>query len=120
MNIFFFNFFFTDPLEQFDLFYFFSIKILNIYISNFIFTVILHCILLGIIFYFYNIVFFNSSSFYFQLIVNFISSTLKKNLYMKRYPHFFYMFLIFFFIFLSNILGMVVYSFTITSSLILT
>ena len=30
------------------------------------------------------------------------------------------MFLIFFFIFLSNILGMVVYSFTITSSLILT
>jgi F-type H+-transporting ATPase subunit a len=61
----------------------------------------------------------NLSLIFFKLIL-FVKDTLKRNLNLKSYPHFIYLFLNFMYILLSNMAGMVAYSVTVTSSLILT
>lgn len=116
--------FFFDPLEQFSIeiynsFFFNSITIgssisLNkIIIFNFLFLIF--CI------YSNKKIFFQNK---FQKLIiilfKFISNILKDSLSVKKYSFILLLYTIFLFIFISNILGMIPYSITITSHLILT
>ena len=116
--------FFFDPLEQFSIEIYNSYFFNNISVSN---TTSLSKI---IIFNFLFVIFFifSNKSIFLQnklqkiiiYLFNFISGILKSNLSVKKYSFILLIYTIFLFIFISNIFGMIPYSITITSHLILT
>merc|ERR1712086_933600 len=96
---------FSDPLEQFEFVRFFSI---------FMYTLLVHSYILTFLFLNYNLFKGNNLSYILQNIISFIKITLKGNLYMHTYPHFFYVFYLFIYILICNLSGMIAYSFTVT------
>jgi ATP synthase subunit 6 len=116
--------FFFDPLEQF------SIEIYNSYLFNSIGVCNSTSLSKIIIFNFLFVIFcvYSNKNFFFQnkfqkiviFLFNFIAGILKSNLSVKKYSFILLIYTIFLFIFISNILGMIPYSITITSHLILT
>jgi len=106
---------FSDPLEQFEFVRFFSI-----FFSNFMYTLLVHSYILTFLFLNYNLFKGNNLSYILQNIISFIKITLKGNLYMHTYPHFFYVFYLFIYILICNLSGMIAYSFTVTSAIIIT
>jgi ATP synthase subunit 6 len=116
--------FFFDPLEQF------SIEIYNSYLFNSVGVCNATSLSKIIIFNFLFVIFcvYSNKNFFFQnkfqkiviFLFNFISGILKSNLSVKKYSFILLIYTIFLFIFISNILGMIPYSITITSHLILT
>lgn len=116
--------FFFDPLEQF------SIEIYNSYLFNSIGVcnstslskiIFFNFLFVGFCVYSNKLIFSQNK---FQKIIiflfGFISGILKSNLSVKKYSFILLIYTIFLFIFISNILGMIPYSITITSHLILT
>lgn len=112
-----------DPLEQFDVVLINGIDIINFLLSNLCFNwVIINSVIFIILKSFattpisrlntYQIVFLNC----FLL----IKSLLKSNLYVRRQIFILYIYYIFLFILLSNIFGMLPYSYTITSQFVIT
>ena len=116
--------FFFDPLEQF------SIEVYNSFFLNSI--SIMPSISLGkiVIFNFVFVIFciYSNKKIFFQnkfqkiiiILFKFVSTNLKNSLSVKKYSFILLLYTIFLFIFISNILGMIPYSITITSHLILT
>lgn len=107
---------FFNPLEQFEI-----VALSSIFNTNFSFSLLTHSIFL--IFFFGNYYFFNKNihlNLFIYILYKFVKKTLKDNLNMKSYPHFIYVFYLFIFILLSNLSGMIAYSFTITSAIIVT
>jgi F-type H+-transporting ATPase subunit a len=62
----------------------------------------------------------NNKTYALQTVIYFVKVTLKSNLSMQTYPHFIYIFYLFLYILICNLTGMVAYSFTVTSALIIT
>jgi len=106
---------FCNPLEQFSI-----LSLKSCFTSNFVNIYILHLIILTFFFYFVNMslikknfLFFIFSSLHELVKTSYFKNTkLKKSIYI---PIFFYLFLV---IFLNNMLGLIPYSYAITSSLI--
>jgi F-type H+-transporting ATPase subunit a len=107
--------FFNDPLEQFEFVTFFSI-----FFSNFVYTILIHFYVLAFLFINYNLFSYNNISYALQILISFVRTTLQSTLIMQTYPHFFYIFYLFIYILLCNLSGMIAYSFTVTSALIIT
>ena len=108
-------FWFFDPLEQFEISYLFTR-----FYTNFFYALLAHSCVIYFIFRNYDIFSSNYFIFLIQNTIAFVKNTLKTNLKLKSYPQFIYIYYLFIFILLSNLSGMVAYSFTITSGLIIT
>jgi ATP synthase subunit 6 len=109
-----------DPLEQFAI-EFFRLFISFYYISSIALVAVFVFFIIMLFFYSLNNVFllnkFQKSIF---LLFIFILNILKDSLSIKKYSFILVFFSTFLFIFISNILGMIPYSMTITSHIILT
>jgi len=124
------NFFFTSPLEQFQV-----LPIIGFYFNGFDISITNETIILGLILVF-SLVYFNSilkqenSSFYIvpnrwqaviEIIYSLILSLVIDNIRDKKGQYFFpLVFFIFLFILSLNLIGLIPYSFTLTSHLIVT
>jgi len=124
------NFFLTSPLEQFQV-----LPIIGFYFNGFDISITNETIILGLILFF-SIVYFNSilkqdtSSFYIvpsrwqsiiEIIYSLILSLVIDNIRDKKGQYFFpLVFFIFLFILSLNLIGLIPYSFTLTSHLIVT
>jgi ATP synthase subunit 6 len=116
--------FLFDPLEQFSIDIYSSYLFRNIGINS---SINLQLVILFNFICLFFFIYSNKSIFIhnkFQKIIvllfHFISTTLKDSVSIKKYSFILLLYTIFLFIFISNILGMVPYSITITSHLILT
>ena len=124
------NFFLTSPLEQFQV-----LPIIGFYFNGFDISITNETIILGLILFF-SVVYFNSilkqdtSSFYIvpsrwqsiiEIIYSLILSLVIDNIRDKKGQYFFpLVFFIFLFILSLNLIGLIPYSFTLTSHLIVT
>jgi F0F1-type ATP synthase membrane subunit a len=124
------NFFLTSPLEQFQV-----LPIIGFYFNGFDISITNETIILGLILFF-SLVYFNSilkqenSSFYIvpsrwqaviEIIYSLILSLVIDNIRDKKGQYFFpLVFFIFLFILSLNLIGLIPYSFTLTSHLIVT
>lgn len=118
-----FNFFLNDPLEQFVVNPLFT-GVSSVWFSSII-------IWLGIIFtligYFFWVCTLNTSvegllvhNFLLDAIYNLVKSIMKSNISMMRQQYFIMIFFLFIFILTANLLGLIPYSFTVTSSFAVT
>lgn len=117
-----FYFILNDPLEQFEIVALTWQSITNpIVITNLSIILTLNCFF---IMFFFSYVSengkFNVWDFVVKNIYFLVKSIIKNNLVLKRYQYFSILFYLFIFIFISNMVGLIPYSFTITSSLIVT
>ena len=116
--------FFFDPLEQFSIEVYDSIFLNSIGIGSSIsLSKIISFNFLFVIFCIYSnkkIFFQNKFQKIIVILFKFITNILKDSLSVKKYSFILLLYTVFLFIFISNILGMIPYSITITSHLILT
>jgi F-type H+-transporting ATPase subunit a len=116
--------FFFDPLEQFSIEVYDSIFLNSIGIGSSIsLSKIISFNFLFLIFCIYankKIFFQNKFQKIIVILFKFITNILKDSLSVKKYSFILLLYTVFLFIFISNILGMIPYSITITSHLILT
>ena len=117
---------FSDPLEQFAVEIssfssnYFQPMYLSIYLpvsKHIFFTLIL---VIFLMFSVKQIFFSNKLQKIILILFNFVTSIIKDSISIKKYSFVLLFFVLFLFIFLSNILGMIPYSMTITSHLIIT
>ncbi len=108
---------FLDPLEQFEILLvskFFGLTNLTaVVFFIFFFT---FCLLASIS----NPVLTNAYSYFASLIYNLVKTIAKENLHLRRHQYFLMLFYLFLTIFLSNLVGLIPYSFTPTSSFMMT
>jgi ATP synthase subunit 6 len=116
-------FVYNSPLEQFIVFNFFNLfKIEGVKLTNLAMNFFFVVIFIVILFYSYNYKIYesNNKNFITTSLYNFIKGIFKENVNLNV-PYFFsYIFFVFLIIFSSNLLGLVPFSFTITSSIIFT
>ena len=107
-----------DPLEQFEVIYFPFLKYFLYTNLSYMMTITLLCFggLLSIFLY-SN---YNVYSYMVKNAFNLVENILNENLYIKRQIYFTNLFYLFFIILLCNLLGLIPYSFTVTSSFIVT
>jgi F0F1-type ATP synthase membrane subunit a len=103
-----------NPLEQFDV-----IILLNLYknfaFTNFTFMMIINFLVVILLFKSFQSVFnLNSIEFCVRFLFIFVKDILKDNMSIKKYSFIFLFYFIFLFILVSNLLGMIPYSITIT------
>jgi F-type H+-transporting ATPase subunit a len=122
-------FFFADPLEQFSIEI--STGYLHSFFSIFNYSYNIHMPICKMIFFnFLLVIFFmlsvkevfisNKLQKIVVMLFNFVTNIVKDAISIKKYSFILLFYVVFLFIFLSNILGMIPYSMTITSHLILT
>lgn len=114
-----------SPLEQFELIRIINIKIFfmdfSITNSTILVLIILACMGLSFNFFFKsNLIFFKKFYLLFNQLIVFSRMLIIENIGVKSIQYISLIFFLFFFLFLSNILGMVPYSFTVTSQFIFT
>jgi len=113
--------FFFNPLEQFDIIIFFHLFNSNISITNITIMSFINLSIICILFTFYKQSIFKNNLIY---IINslffFIKSILKDSISLLNYSVILLLFYLFIFLLLSNLIGMIPYSITITSHLIVT
>ncbi len=110
------NIIFTQPLEQFEIIYFGSIA--GIPINNsLLYLIIVYLVIrffFGMVLYNLRVVPYNLQTFIEQ-IYNFVFGLVKQQINTSGYPYFPMIFTLFLFILVANLVGMTLYSFTLTS-----
>ena len=116
-----------SPLEQFEITpikgLFYVIESLGLSVTNFtlfVFLAIMALIILLILTTFYTTLVPNAGQFFFESIYMFIYNMMASNLEFENHKYFPYIFTIFIFILTSNILGLLPYSYTLTSQIMFT
>ena len=110
-----------NPLEQFDITILTYLTFTNLSLNNIAVSSIINLIFLcAFLCYAQPSLKFNNLSLILFFFLNFIYSLFKDSINLKKYSSLILFFYLFLFIFISNLLGMVPYSITITSHLILT
>lgn len=110
-----------NPLEQFDITVFIPIFNSNLALTNIGCMVFFNLFLLYLFFYQYNTtIALTNLNFLLNNIFSFIFTLIKDTIFFKNYSIILLLFYTFLFLFISNLIGMVPYSITITSHLILT
>jgi len=108
-----------DPLEQFettDVLTFGDLHIIN----NLGLIMLMNLILMVIIFASYDLNLTNNYDFATRSIYQLVQSMVKENLYIRKQQYFAVLFYLFMTLLLANLIGLLPYSFTVTSSFIVT
>lgn len=108
--------YFIDPLEQFEVLSFLPYGTLN----NLGAVLILNVILMTILFASYNINVTNNYDFALRAIYQLVRSIVKENLYIRKQQYFTVLFYLFITLLLANLIGLIPFSFTVTSSFVFT
>lgn len=106
-----------DPLEQFDVL---ALPVVGGGLTNLSLLLALNVLIMSIWFASYNIQVSNNYDFSLRALYFLVRSMVRENLYIAKQQYFTVLFYLFFILLLANLVGMVPYSFTITSSFIVT
>lgn len=113
--------FFFNPLEQFDITLFGWSSFTNLAFTNINAALFINLVFIALIFYFSDYYFFGLGFFYrLQFFFDFVVSLFQDSILLKKYSPVLLFFYTFCFIFACNLLGLVPYSITVTSHLIIT
>jgi len=106
-----------DPLEQFDVL---ALPIIGGGLTNLSLLLALNILIMSVWFTSYNIQVSNNYDFALRALYMLVRSMVRENLYVRKQQYFTVLFYLFFTLLIANLVGMVPYSFTITSSFIVT
>jgi ATP synthase subunit 6 len=106
-----------DPLEQFEVTSFFAASTA---LTNLSFIMMLNIGLMAAVFSSYNFNLTNNYDFAIRTMYQLVQSMVKENLYIKKQQYFSVLFYLFVTLLFANLIGLLPYSFTITSSFIVT
>jgi len=106
-----------DPLEQFDVL---SLPVIGGGLTNLSLFLTLNLIIVSLWFSSYNIQVTNNYDFVLRTLYQLVRSMVRENLYIRKQQYFTVLFYLFFTLLIANLVGMIPYSFTITSSFIVT
>jgi F-type H+-transporting ATPase subunit a len=106
-----------DPLEQFDVL---ALPIVGGGLTNLSLLLTLNVLVMGVWFSSYSIQIRNNYDFTLRALYTLVRSVVRENLYVAKQQYFTVLFYLFFTLLLANLVGMIPYSFTITSSFIVT
>lgn len=106
-----------DPLEQFDVL---ALPIVGGGLTNLSLILALNVLIMGAWFASFNVQISNNYDFALRALYMLVRSMVRENLYVAKQQYFTVLFYLFFTLLLANLVGMVPYSFTITSSFIVT
>lgn len=106
-----------DPLEQFEVTSFLSASTA---MTNLSFIMILNIALMAAVFSSYNFNLTNNYDFAIRTVYQLVQSIVKENLYIKKQQYFTVLFYLFITLLFANLIGLLPYSFTVTSSFIVT
>jgi len=106
-----------DPLEQFDVL---ALPIIGGGLTNLSLLLALNILIMSTWFTSYNIQVTNNYDFALRALYMLVRSMVRENLYVRKQQYFTVLFYLFFTLLIANLVGMVPYSFTITSSFIVT
>jgi F-type H+-transporting ATPase subunit a len=108
-----------DPLEQFDVLPLFTASN-SMLLTNLSLLLLLNLILMSTAFAAYDFNLFNNYDFILKNLFLVVRAMVKENLYIRKQQYFAVLFYLFLTILLANLVGLLPYSFTITSSFIFT
>ena len=108
---------FIDPLEQFEVL---ALPLIGAGLTNLSLLLALNITIMFLWFGTYTTQISNNYDFTLRTLYYLVRAMLKENLYIKKQQYFTVLFYLFFTILLANLAGMIPYSFTITSSFIVT
>lgn len=108
-----------DPLEQFDVLSL-SLPLLGGGLTNLALLLGLNILLMAAWFSSYNVQVSNNYDFALRVLYQLVRSMVKENLYIRKQQYFSVLFYLFFTLLIANLVGMIPYSFTITSSFVVT
>jgi ATP synthase subunit 6 len=106
-----------DPLEQFDVL---ALPIIGGGLTNLSLLLGLNILIMSVWFSSYNVQVTNNYDFALRSLYLLVRSMVRENLYVRKQQYFTVLFYLFFTLLIANLVGMVPYSFTITSSFIVT
>jgi ATP synthase subunit 6 len=106
-----------DPLEQFDVL---ALPVVGGGLTNLSLLLALNVLIMGVWFASYNIQVSNNYDFSLRALYLLVRAMVRENLYVAKQQYFTVLFYLFFTLLLANLVGMIPYSFTITSSFIVT
>jgi F-type H+-transporting ATPase subunit a len=106
-----------DPLEQFEVL---ALPLVGAGLTNLALLTAFNSALMFFWFTSFNAQVTNNYDFALRVLYHLVRSLVKENLYIKKHQYFTVLFYLFFTILLANLVGMIPYSFTITSSFIVT
>lgn len=106
-----------DPLEQFDVL---ALPILGSGLTNLSLLLALNILIMSAWFTSYSIQVTNNYDFVLRSLYMLVRSMARENLYVRKQQYFTVLFYLFFTLLIANLVGMVPYSFTITSSFVVT
>lgn len=112
-----FSFLPSDPLEQFDVL---ALPLIGSGLTNLSLLLALNLLIMFAWFAVYNVHVTNNYDFALRSTYSLVCSIVRENLYIAKQQYFSVIFYLFFTLLLANLVGMVPYSFTITSSFIVT
>jgi len=108
-----------DPLEQFDVLSL-SLPFVGGGVTNLALLLGLNILLTGAWFATYNVQVVNNYDFALRVLYQLVRAMVKENLYVRKQQYFSVLFYLFFTLLIANLVGMIPYSFTITSSFVVT
>lgn len=108
-----------DPLEQFDVLSL-SLPFIGGGLTNLSLLLGLNILLMMAWFASYNAQVTNNYDFVLRALYQLVYSMVKENLYIRKQQYFSVLFYLFFTVLIANLVGMIPYSFTITSSFVVT
>jgi ATP synthase subunit 6 len=106
-----------DPLEQFDVL---ALPVIGGGLTNLSLLLALNILLMSAWFTSYNVQVVNNYDFALRSLYMLVRSMVRENLYVRKQQYFTVLFYLFFTLLIANLVGLVPYSFTITSSFIVT
>lgn len=110
-----------NPLEQFDIVLYLTLNNTNFALNNIVLMACFNILILIYLFIMYNqVLVYNNMNYLILIIIKFIKTLINDSILLKKYSIILLFFYVFIFILISNLLGMIPYSITITSQLILT
>lgn len=107
----------SDPLEQFDVL---ALPLVGGGLTNLALLLALNVLVMALWFANYTPAMATNYDFSLRSIYTLVASMVRENLYIAKQQYFTVLFYLFFTLFLANLLGMLPFSFTITSSFIVT
>jgi ATP synthase subunit 6 len=106
-----------DPLEQFDVL---TVPLLGGGVTNLSLLLGLNILIMAVWFSSYNVQVTNNYDFTLRSLYQLVRSMVRENLYIRKQQYFSVLFYLFFTLLIANLVGMIPYSFTVTSSFIVT
>jgi ATP synthase subunit 6 len=111
---------FFAPLEQFQFISIWSVSETFSLLNNVNFILALNVVLIALLFTIFNSTLTNNYDYVVQTVYQLVVSIVKENLYIAKQQYFTLFFYLFLTILLANLIGLLPYSFTVTSSFIFT